>query len=208
VTAASVFAISFTVFWQACASPDGEVPAPRYFIAGDSIAMAGWGPEFVKLVGEEQAFVYPENLRWAANAREIASDWAERAIAEDWDRLILGGIGLWGLELEIPLDEYELQIDRLFAKIRSLPFKRVYVLTVTPVYPLDPDAESHEADQVNEILVRSAQSHDLPVIDLAAFCKEYLGPEAYADRLHFNEQAHARQAAFIYAEIAKLERRL
>jgi lysophospholipase L1-like esterase len=104
--------------------------------------------------------------------------------------------------VQVPLDQYEANLREILAQAQRLAARTIWVRT-TPVIDerhnrLNTAFQRFEADveAYNAAADRIMQEHGITTIDLFTFTRN-LGPNVYADHVHFTNEVRAQQAAFI-----------
>jgi lysophospholipase L1-like esterase len=104
--------------------------------------------------------------------------------------------------LQVPLDRYEANLRDILAQAQRLAIRTIWVRT-TPVIDerhnrLNTTFQRFEADVEadNAAADRVMQERGIALIDLFTFTRN-LGPDVYADHVHFTAKVRAQQAAFI-----------
>lgn len=112
---------------------------------------------------------------------------------------------------QVPLDRYEANLQQIIPLARRICGKVVWVRT-TPVVDAIHNAASRslsflrfgqDAVAYNAVADRLLAAHEAPSIDLFTFTQN-LGPEVYADHVHFTEPAQKLQAAFVAGALLAL----
>jgi lysophospholipase L1-like esterase len=104
--------------------------------------------------------------------------------------------------LQVPLDRYEANLRDILAQAQRLAIRTIWVRT-TPVIDerhnrLNTTFQRFESDVAayNAAADRVMQERGIALIDLFTFTRN-LGPDVYADHVHFTAEVRAQQAAFI-----------
>jgi lysophospholipase L1-like esterase len=104
--------------------------------------------------------------------------------------------------LQVPLDRYEANLRDILAQAQRLAIRTIWVRT-TPVIDerhnrLNTTFQRFESDVAayNAAADRVMQERGIALIDLFTFTRN-LGPDVYADHVHFTAKVRAQQAAFI-----------
>ena len=104
--------------------------------------------------------------------------------------------------VQVPLEQYEDNLREILAQAQRVAVRTIWVRT-TPViderhnrlntifqrFASDVEAYNAAADRI-------MQEHGITTIDLFTFTRN-LGPDVYADHVHFTTEVRAQQAAFI-----------
>jgi lysophospholipase L1-like esterase len=104
--------------------------------------------------------------------------------------------------VQVPSDRYETNLREILAQAQRLAACTIWVCT-TPVIDerhnrLNTTFHRFEADveAYNAAADRIMREHDITTLDLFTFTRN-LGPDVYADHVHFTDEVRAQQAAFI-----------
>jgi hypothetical protein len=111
--------------------------------------------------------------------------------------------------MQLPLDQYEDNLHEILAQAQRLAARTIWVRT-TPVieerhnrlnttfqrFEIDVEAYNAAADRI-------MQGHGITTIDLFTFTRN-LGPNVYADHVHFTAEVRAQQAAFIAGRLSSV----
>ena len=104
--------------------------------------------------------------------------------------------------VQVPLDQYETNLREILAQAHRLAARTIWVRT-TPVIDerhnqLNITFRRFEADveAYNAAADRIMQKRGIALIDLFTFTRN-LGPDVYADHVHFTPEVRTQQAAFI-----------
>jgi hypothetical protein len=111
--------------------------------------------------------------------------------------------------VQVPLDRYEANLHEILLQARRLTTHTIWVRT-TPVIDerhnrLNTTFQRFEADveAYNAAADRIMQEHGITTIDLFTFTRN-LGPNVYADHVHFVDEVRVQQAAFIAGRLSSL----
>lgn len=114
--------------------------------------------------------------------------------------------------VQIPLDRYEANLHEILVQARRLAARTIWIRT-TPVIDerhnrLNTTFQRFEADvnAYNAAADRLMREHGIALIDLFTFTR-YLGPDVYADHVHFTAEVRAQQAAFIAGYLSSVTAR-
>jgi len=112
---------------------------------------------------------------------------------------------------QVPLDRYEANLHAILVQAQRLATRTIWVRT-TPVIDerhnrLNTAFRRFEADieTYNAVADRIMLEHGITAIDLFTVTRN-LGPDIYADHVHFTEAVRAQQAAFIAGHLYLLGR--
>lgn len=109
-------------------------------------------------------------------------------------------------ELQVPLDQYEANLHEILTQAQRLTDRTIWVRT-TPVIDerhnrLNTTFQRFESDveAYNAVADRIMHEYGISPIDLFTFTRN-LGPDVYADHVHFIDEVRAQQAALIAGNI-------
>lgn len=197
----------------------------RVFVIGDSISMH-YGPYLEKMI--EPACQYdrkrgakkaeadldtPAGANGGDSSHVLAYLQSEKGKGQLPFDLLVFNCGLHDIKtnpqsgrVQISAEAYENNLNQICDLVLASNIAIIWIST-TPV-----DDERHntrvkvfsrynrDVIRYNEIALATMRKHKIPMIDLYAFTAT-LGPEAYCDHVHFNDETRKLQAAFIAGHI-------
>ena len=111
--------------------------------------------------------------------------------------------------VQVPLDQYEANLRDMLVQAQRLAARTIWVRT-TPVIDerhnrLNTTFQRFETDveAYNAAADRIMQEYGITAIDLFTFTRN-LGPDVYADHVHFTPEVRAQQAAFIVGRLSSV----
>jgi hypothetical protein len=186
--------------------------APTLHVVGDSISIH-YGPYLQTLLTDVMAYsrkTAPDGSTddaGAANGGDssMVLDYLKTLQPDRPFDLLLINCGLHDIKrdvathaVQVPLDRYEANLRAILAQAQRLATRMIWVRT-TPVIDerhnrLNTTFQRFEADV--ETYNAAADQIMRDRIDLFTFTRN-LGPDVYADHVHFTDEVRAQQAAFI-----------
>jgi hypothetical protein len=106
--------------------------------------------------------------------------------------------------VQVPLDQYEDNLHEILAQAQRLAARTTPVIDERH-HQLNTTFQRFEADveAYNAAADRIMQGHGITTIDLFTFTRN-LGPNVYADHVHFTAEVRAQQAAFIAGRLSSV----
>jgi len=207
----SILALTLLVSVRTEAAPEAAADLPKVLVIGDSISIGYMEPLQEILKGEALVVHNPGNAAHSRNGLANLEQWLGE---EKWD-VVHFNHGLHDLKyvdsegkntrsretghVQIPLDEYERNMEGLVARLERTGAKLIFATTTPfPEGVEGPLREPEEVAKYNEAALGVMKKHGVAVDDLHGFCLPRLAELQRPNNVHFTPEgsrALAQEAA-------------
>ncbi len=186
---------------------------PKVLIIGDSISIGYFEPTRQLLEGKALAYHNPGNAQHTANGLAKLDTWLGTT---KWD-VIHFNFGLHDIKYvdqagkaipvdkgtqQIPIDQYEKNLDQLAGKLKKTGAKLIFA-TTTPVPQGAASRVKGDTDRYNTVAKRIMKRHGFAINDLYQFALPRLDEIQRKQNVHFHEEGSRLLAEQVAAGILK-----